>query len=60
MEEMVIKNYYDRLTTEERTDFIYNVCKLCDMSIPTFYKKLRTGTFKKSEEKLVADNLICA
>lgn len=57
---MVIKNYYDGLTTEERTDFIYNVCKLCDMSIPTFYKKLRTGTFKKSEEKLVADNLICA
>ena len=60
MAEMVIKNYYNGLTTEERTDFIYSACKLCDMSIPTFYKKLRTDTFKKSEETLIVEKLICA
>ena len=60
MAEMVIKNYYNGLTTEERTDFIYSACKLCDMSIPTFYKKLRTDTFKKREETLIVEKLICA
>lgn len=58
MAEMTIKNHYNSLSSEERVDFVYNVCKLCGISIPTFYKRLQANSFKAHEIKLVTENLL--
>ena len=37
---MAIKDYYQKLSPSEKTDFTYQVCKLCGISIPAFQKKI--------------------
>ena len=55
---MAIKDHYKSLNPSEKTDFIYHVCKLLDISIPAFQKKLFSRGFKKIEEELVQERII--
>lgn len=49
---MVIKDYYNGLTREERRKFVTSVCEVCDIGFSTFYRKLRDG-FKTIEEEAI-------
>ena len=55
---MAIKDYYQQLDKSQKTDFICQVCKLCDISIPSFYRKISSGGFKKTEETLIKEKII--
>lgn len=54
---MAIKDYYKKLSRAEKTEFIYGICKICDISIPAAYKKLLRG-FRGAEETLIRERLM--
>ena len=55
---MAIKDYYQKLSPSEKTDFTYQVCKLCGISIPTFQKKIFSRGFRPAEEIVIAEKII--
>lgn len=55
---MAIKDYYKTLNSSEKTDFTYEVCKLCGISIAAFQKKIFVRGFKQSEEILIQEKIV--
>lgn len=51
-EKMVFKDYYERLTLDDRLKLRDVFLKKSEMSLITFYQKLRTNNFKKLERDL--------
>lgn len=49
---MVFKDYYERLTLDDRLKLRDVFLKKSEMSLITFYQKLRTNNFKKLERDL--------
>ena len=49
---MAIKDYYKKLTREERRMFVARACEVCDICYSSFYRKLREG-FKTIEEEAI-------
>lgn len=55
---MAIKDYYKALSVSEKTEFTYEVCKLCGISIAAFQKKIFSRGFRKAEEILIQEKII--
>ncbi len=55
---MAIKDYYRMLSPIEKRKFTFEACKLCDMSIAAFQKKIYSRGFKKAEEILIQEKII--
>lgn len=50
---MVISDYYKSLETKQKTQFIKDVIDLCDISYPSFMKKIRDEKWTKLEKEAI-------
>lgn len=50
---MVISDYYDSLDDAGKKEFRNKVLKALDIALPTFYYKLRKGSWRTIEVKIV-------
>lgn len=50
---MVISNYYSSLSNKQKSKFIQDVLKLCDISYPSFFTKIRKNSWTKLEREAI-------
>jgi len=53
-----VSDYYDGLNNEQRTEFRDHVMAAMDISMATFYYRLRNSGFKGIERQYIIDELI--
>lgn len=57
-ENLVISDYYDSLTDEQKTSFRNQVMAAMEISLATFYYRLRNNGFKGIERQYIINKLI--
>ncbi|WP_289697074.1 hypothetical protein [uncultured Duncaniella sp.] len=57
-ENLVIYDYYNGLDNEAKNDFRDLVMKRLEISMPTFYNRLRRSKFKSIEREWIINDII--
>ncbi len=57
-DDLVISDYYNGLTKEQKIFFRDSIMKAMEISMATFYYRMRTGRFKGIERDYIFNKLI--